>query len=277
MNHPVDNELKVLEAQLRDPIRRALELPPSPEETALLLGALQPEFDQLREKASGKALTFNPEVKPPSLGRLLSNQFRLNHKALMLSGAAVFLMLVLLIDPKAGIDSMSPLLPASLFSLITPLMLMASILFSYRTWDPGMRMIESITPYPPFLVLFSRMITVIALIVGWAGLSSLIMGIRIWIAGEDARLPFGPFLLEWLGITLLTAGIIMELLFRKGIGTAIGGAAVLYVLWILFGMMGPEHVTFQIRLAAEAAMMAAGALLLLGSYSRSRKIIAMGV
>ncbi|AZK46141.1 hypothetical protein [Paenibacillus lentus] len=271
MNPSIDRELELLEQQLQEPLRRAMQPPPSPMETAELIRKLQPEFDALKADQASESLQFNAQVEPPTLRKLLRSQFRLNRKSLILSSSAVFLMLILLVDPYQPVLSIGAL-PNSLFPVITPLMLIASMLFSYRTWDSGMRSVESITPYPPALVMYSRMLMVIALVVVWAFISSLIVSVRVFQAGEFV-LPLGPFLLQWLGITLLTSGAAMYVLFRKGIYYALASAVAVYALWFIYIDNSSSYVLrVEYRAVIDGLLLAAGVLLLLRSYYRSRKM-----
>ncbi|MFD3261703.1 hypothetical protein ACE3MQ_24195 [Paenibacillus lentus] len=271
MNPSIDKELELLEQQLQEPLRRAMQPPPSPAETAELIRNLQPEFDALKADHASQSLQFNEQVESPALRKLLRSQFRLNRKSLILSSSAVFLMLILLVDPRQPILSIGAL-PSSLFPVITPLMLIASMLFSYRTWDPGMRSIESITPYPPALVMYSRMLMVIALIVCYAFISSIIVSVRIFKAGEFV-LPLGPFLLQWLGITLLTSGAAMYVLFRKGIYYALGSALAVYGLWFIYIDNSTSYtLRVEYRAVIDGVLLAAGIVLLLRSYYRSRRL-----
>lgn len=271
MNPSIDRELELLEQQLQEPLRQAMQPPPSPVETGELIRRLQPEFDALKADQASDSLQFNVQVEPPTLRKLLRSQFRLNRKSLILSSSAVFLMLILLVDPYQPVLSIGAL-PNSLFPVITPLMLIASMLFSYRTWDPGMRSIESITPYPPALVMYSRMLMVIALTVVWAFISSIIVSVRVIQAGEFV-LPLGPFLLQWLGVTLLTSGAAMYVLFRKGIYYALASALGVYALWFFYIDNSSSYVLrVEYRAVIDGLLLVAGVLLLLRSYYRSRKV-----
>lgn len=274
MNPSIDKELEQLERELREPLRQAVLPPPSPSETATLIAALQPEFDALKAAAIVPALDFNPQVEAPSLRKLLWSQFRVNRKSLILSGSAVFLMLILLVDPQRPFRTflLGDAIPSGLFPVITPLMLIASMLFSYRSWDRGMRAVESITPYPPALVIYSRMLMVIGLVVSWALLSSLIVGLRVTAAGE-VSMPFIPFLLQWLGISMFTAGAAMYVLFRKGMTLACVAASVVYILWFVIEDQSRLHGwTASSRTMADGLMLIAGTLLILRSYYRSRHL-----
>lgn len=275
MERSIDKELERLERELREPLRQALQPGPAPQETAALIEALQPEFAALQVQNAAASLDFNAEIEPPALGRLLWSQFRLNRRSLILTGAIVFLMLVLLVDPRQPLDNrlLGDAMPG-LFSLITPLMLIASMLYSYRSWDRGMRAIESVTPYPPALVLYSRMLMVMAMVVGLALISSVVVSIRVATAGE-ATLPLIPFLLEWLGISLLTGGVTMYALFRFGHQAGMWAAAGIYVLWFALFDQTASHI---LNIGMEAGnvinvgCLLLGVLLLFRSYLCSRNL-----
>lgn len=272
MSSSIDKELEQLEREMREPLRQAVLPPPSPSETAALIAALQPEFDSLKAGAAAPTLDFNPQVESPSLRRLLWNQFRANRKWLILSGSMVFLMLILLVDPERPFRTvlLGDAIPSGLFPVITPLMLIASMLYSYRSWDRGMRAVESITPYPPALVVYSRMLMVIGLVVGWALISSVIIGFRVAVAGEES-MPFIPFLLQWLGISMITAGAAMYVLFRKGMSLACVTASAVYILWfVIQSQASLNGWTTASRALADGVMLIAGAMLMLRSYYRSR-------
>jgi len=273
MRSSIDQKLKQLEQELSEPLRQAVMPPPSPAETAALIAALQPEFDALRA-SQAKSLQFNTQVEEPSLWRLLRSQFLMNWKTLVLTGSAVFLMLILLVDPERPLSNfiLGDLMATSLFPVITPLLLIACMLFSYRSWNPGMRAVESITPYPPALVLYSRMLMVMGLILNWALISSAIVGIRISVVGEY-YIPFIPFLLQWLGISLLIGGIAMYVLFRRGIRMGIICASTVYVLWFIFNEnVHGHHFRMTYGAALDGLMLLIGLVLLVRSYYRSRVI-----
>ncbi|MGG6314435.1 hypothetical protein [Paenibacillus macerans] len=273
MEPSIDKELERLERELREPLRQALQPGPIPSETAALIAALQPEFDALQAQNAAAALDFNAQVEPPTLRNLLWSQFRMNRRSLMLTGAAVFLMLFFLVNPERPFSNrlLGDDMPG-MFSLITPLMLIASMLYSYRSWDRGMRAVESITPYPPALVVYSRMIMVLVLVVGWALVSTVAVGIRVTVEGE-AAMPFVPFLMQWLGISLLTGGAAMYALFRYGIKTALTAATGVYLLWlILEDRAGAWNLGSGTGLAIDAALLLLGGLLLFRSYFRSRSM-----
>ncbi|WP_059040843.1 hypothetical protein [Paenibacillus rubinfantis] len=275
MEPSIDKELARLERELREPLRQALQPGPTPSETAALIEALQPEFAALQAQNAGASLDFNAQIEPPSLGRLLRSQFRLNRRSLMLTGAVVFLMLIALVDPKQPFNNwiLGDRMPG-LFPLITPILLIASMLYSYRTWDRGMRAVESVTPYPPALVIYSRMLMVMALVVGWALISSVVVSIRVSVAGQ-AALPFIPFLLEWLGISLLTGGAAMYALFRYGQQAGVLTAGGVYLLRLLLSdqisAMSLMNGAGQ-GLAINAGFLLMGGLLLFRSYMRSRNL-----
>ncbi|GIP24436.1 hypothetical protein [Paenibacillus sp. J22TS3] len=272
MSHPSDKELEILENKLRGPLLEAVQPPPSASETAWLIGSLQGEFDQLKERSRQARLDFNPAVEPPSLHRLLIGQFRLNRKWLMISGAAVFLMLILVVDPEHPLGGAFSGLKLDVFPLFTPLLLLVSMLYSFRSRDRGMRAIETITPYPPALLIYSRMMIVTGLVLGWALLSTLIIAGRAALSGHGT-FPAGPFLLEWLGISLLTGGTAMFFLFYKGQKSAMAASFAVYLLWTGYvqglNARTPDPVWVQ---PANLLMMGLGLLLIGLSYAKSRRL-----
>ena len=119
----------------------------------------------------------------------------MNQRSILLTAGAVFCMLVLLIDPEYPLDQFAGL-PGGIFPLITPLLLIVSMLFSSRTWDKGMRAVETLTPYPPALVLYTRLLLVTGIVIGMALLSTLALGLRS-IQAETSRFYSDP--LSWSG------------------------------------------------------------------------------
>lgn len=270
MDHSTDNELRGLEEELRGPLTHSVLSPPSPNETARLISMLQGEFDLLKQEAAPPKLDFNPQVDPPSLRQLLRSQLRLNQKAILLASAAVFCMLVLLINPEYPLEEIGGI-PGGIFPLITPLLLIASMLFSSRTWDRGMRAVETITPYPPALVLYSRLLMVTGIVVGMALISTAILGIRAMYA-ESSHFLFGPFVLEWMGILLLTGGAAMYMMFRKGMAASMLSAILAYGVWIVFqGQISGTGLTSGMKMPIDAIILLIGAALLVSSYGYSRR------
>ncbi|MEK3733426.1 hypothetical protein MKX64_13465 [Paenibacillus sp. FSL M8-0334] len=271
MDRPTDNELRSLEAEMRGPLRRALLPPPSEGETQQLIAALQGEFDLLKIEPQSPKLDFNPQVEPPSLKQILRSQLRLNQRSILLAGGAVFFMLVLLINPEYPLDALGGL-PGGIFPLITPLLLIVSMLFSSRTWDKGMRAIETITPYPPALVLYTRLLLVTGIVVGMAFVSSLILEIRA-LRVESSYFNFGPFTMEWMGVLLVTGGVAMYMLFRKGMIASLISALLVYALWIVLQTSLLDYgITTNKKMAADFSMLLIGLGLVISSYGRSRKL-----
>lgn len=271
MAHPADSELRMLEEEMRPVLKRAVLPPPSPNETAQLLSSLQGEFDQLKLEVSPPKLDFNPQVDPPSLGQLIRNQFRLNHKAIVLVSAAVFCMLVLLIDPNYMLNQNGGI-PGGIFPLIAPLLLIASMLFSSRTWDRGMRAVETITPYPPALVLYSRLLMVTFIVVSMALASTVMLGLRAEDS-QTAHFLFGPFVLEWMSVLLLTGGTAMYMMFRKGIVASMMTAVLSYGVWVVLQgeMLRMNDTPMAIKMSVDTLVLLLGTALLISSYGISRK------
>ncbi|NMO97246.1 hypothetical protein [Paenibacillus lemnae] len=270
MDHLSDKELQRLEDELKGPLTTAVRQPPSTQETAFLISSLQDEFDLLKAGAAPAKLDFNPQVDPPSLKQLLLNQFRLNQKMILLASSAVFIMLVLLIDPRYPMDQLGGI-PGGIFPLITPVLLMMSMLFSSRTWDRGMRAVETITPYPPSLVLYSRLLSVTVIIMSLGMISTLVLGIRSTYT-EGSYFLMGPFLLEWMSVLLLTGGAAMYMMFKKGIISAMCAAVLAYVVWIFFqGELQYQQLPLVMKMSIDTVVLVVGALLVITAYAQSLK------
>ena len=229
-----DEELEALEESLRTPLRNAVKSFPTQEESSALIHKLQVEFDMLRADLGTEdmpQLIFNNQVKPPSITQLLLNQFRLNRKYLLSACTIIFIMLIFLVDPANPDAFFGSSRLTNLFALIIPLLIILSMLFSFRSWDSGMRALENITPYPPVLVIYCRMIIVIGLILGWATVSSIIATIRV-SAINEMELPVWPFILQWLGISMIIGGISMVVMFYKGSKYALTVSSFIYIMWI---------------------------------------------
>lgn len=278
MNHPIDKELEQLERELGEPIKQTVQLNPTPEETAVLIAALQQEFEPLKAKRTFPPIRKNELVHPPTLRRLLLGQFRHNHKALIASAAVVFILLFLVINPMEPVQiELFSFTTNTLFPLVTPMLLVVSLFYGCRTSDPGMRAIESITPYPPALVMYSRMIIVTASIIGWGIISSLLLQFRVAMADEVVTFHLGVFLLRWLGITLLIGGVVMDVLFRIGIKSAVTSSLLILSIWLLFQTPLKEFVSSGLlALSIHTGMLVVGALLMLDAYFRSVRIEAVG-
>jgi hypothetical protein len=258
---PTDHELKQLEMEMREPLSRLLVKPVLSSDTAKLIQSLQSEFESL--KYARPSLTArDSQIRRPSLLRLMRAQLASYPKSFWLASLTVFAMLTLIFSygeqpPYSTIGD--------LFAFFMPAFLLAGLLYSFRTWNKGMRTIEGITPYPPALLLLCRILLVIALNIGLGLLCTLYLSQRIH------QFPFFPFLLEWLSQMLLVGGLLAYLMLWKGMKTAMGGGVVLWIAWNVFEIAVSKQSMLEINwlVAGQITAIAAGGILLVAAYRRS--------
>ncbi|PZD94815.1 hypothetical protein DNH61_16095 [Paenibacillus sambharensis] len=263
MSIPTDEERTKLEDEMRKPLAGWMVKPVTSTETAKLLGALQPEFDALQEEVNQTAIQelAGTETHRPSLIRLMLSQLSSYPKAYWLASLAVFTMMTLMLTmaapPYNGI--------AELFTMLTPAVLIAGMLYSFRTWDKGMRLIESITPYPPALLLLCRFLIVIVLNLALGLLAS------AYLAARMEQFPFMPFLLQWFSLLVLTGGLTAYLMMRRGIKTGIGAAILVWFIWNMADFSGHTRsgISIMLEQLVQGVALAAGLILLLLAYRRS--------
>ncbi|MBW7456482.1 hypothetical protein K0U00_20815, partial [Paenibacillus sepulcri] len=224
MNAPKDDELKQMEEEMRMPLSQIMTNTISSHDTAMLIRTLQPAFDELRESYENARFSHSgkPFVKRPSLLRLLRSQLSSYSRVYWGSSFVVFVMLLWLLPTH---DDVSLEKAGSMFTLALPALLLASLAYSFRSWNKEMRMIESITPYPPALLLVVRTMIVIGLnlIFGIAG--SIYMNVHV------ASFPMLPFMLQWLSLLLLLSGAAAYVLMWKGFKAAFACSFILWAGW----------------------------------------------
>lgn len=290
MNQKADTGLEMLEKELRSVLPRKDVAPPSQEETLMLLSSLQGEFELLKEnKALITTSSSDPEVQrmkhqseqstdawaegsipKPSLRNLLKSQMRRNQAAIFGTGAILFMLLAVLIDPyRPGNSSLT------IYSITTPLLLLVAMLFTLRSGDRGLRSVERITPYPLALIAYSRVLLTFLTVLVLALVSNVIVYLRVATVGGDVS-HFGHFVLMWLGVTLITGGTAMSLLFYKGVKAAILGSSVVYLVWLVVQqqLSITESPGSIILLWIDSLVFVAGVALILFAYYRSRALIA---
>ncbi|MDI3328360.1 MAG: hypothetical protein QJR06_07395 [Alicyclobacillaceae bacterium] len=160
---------------------------------------------------------------PPSLWRQVCLQVQTYGRGFWLVSLAVFAMLTLV--GRLGLEGPAPQ-PANLFALAVPLYFLAGLVYTYTSWNREMRLVESVTPFPPVLLLLSRLLTVAAMniILGLAGTAYLALTAK----GLDPLL----FLLQWLSVLLLTGGFLAYVLFYWGLWAAFGTSVAVWAAMI---------------------------------------------
>ncbi|MFD0712487.1 hypothetical protein [Paenibacillus sp. GCM10027626] len=265
MSMPNDNELQLLEDELRQPLSKLLTGTVTSQDTARLLRILQPEFEQLKQICEDERYGQRAAGTPrrPTLLRLIRSQLSSYSKAYWIASLFVFVMLLIVLPTHDGVTAHSV---GALFTFVLPALLLASLAYSFRSWNKEMRMIETITPYPPALLLIVRTMIVISL--------NLLYGIAgsIYMTVQVASFPVLPFMLEWMSLLLLVSGIAAYALMWKGFKTAIAFAGAFWISWngftqriITIDNFAYDQNTFILQIASVVA----GLLLLAMAYKRS--------
>ncbi|HUC91809.1 MAG TPA: hypothetical protein VMS09_07260 [Paenibacillus sp.] len=265
MNMPTDDDRKRLEDELREPLSGWLVKPVASADTAALIRKLQPAFDELRargDEAPEQAGDVGSGLQHrPSLPRMMLAQLASYPKGYWVASAAVFVMLALILSsyspPYDGL--------ADLFTLFTPAVLLAGLLYSFRAWNKGMRTIESVTPYPPALLLLCRFLIVIGL--------NVLLGVSatVYLSVSMESFPFLPFLIRWFSLMLLTGGMMAFVMLHKGIKAGMTAALLVWLVWQGSGMAladGPPT-DERLTIAGHTAALALGIALLTLAYRRS--------
>jgi hypothetical protein len=267
MSEHNDDEQRKLEEELRGPLSGWNVRPVHYAETAKLIQALQPEFDAMKQQtdlAAGLASSAHSgDAQPirPSILRLIAAQLSSYSRSYWAASIAVFGMLVLMLSTfQPPYDNL-----AEAFTLFAPAVLLAGLLYSFRSWNKGMRTIESVTPYPPALLLLCRFLIVIALNV------ALSLAASLYLAVSMTAFPLLPFLLQWLSLMLLIGGLLANLILYSGIRAGMVGGIIVWLAWNGSTLTGHASWTANAEWAGSVylAGLLAGAGLLLLAYRKS--------
>ncbi|WP_068777825.1 hypothetical protein [Paenibacillus sp. FJAT-26967] len=270
MHDPDDKQLEELEKSTSSLLRGYLVTTPTSTDTSALLGRLQIHFDVIRENAGNEAQPDPAVPVRPSLPALCKHQFTMYNKWFWLLSLVLFAMLLMI---NSTLHMNGPLPARSSYSLAFPLLLVCGFLYQHRSWNEGMRMIESVTPYPPALLMFSRLIVLLFMIavLGIAGSLYTIMTLT-----EDSRIfSMLPFVFDWIAPLFLVSGLTALVLMKKGMSAAIlaagsgWGAELAAEGWLRREF---QDAAWSWTLILQISLIAAGLLLLLTAYRSSLRL-----
>lgn len=265
--HNQDQELYQLEDEMKDLFSSYVVKSPSSQDTKALLAALQPAFDEI---GAAPAEEFGHEtIQSPSFLSQLKAQISFYQWHFWVTSTIIFVMLTLF-------SSNSYVSEATLFyQFAIPLSMLVGVFYTYQTWNKQMRTIESITPFPPALLLLSRMIIILAMNIVMGIISSLYLGFTV----QDFELM--PFLMNWIAPALLIYGMISYVMMRKGVkfGLAFGIAAwiTLMVAGALYQAQALPIIEFSYNQVAgiQGFIVLLGLYLLFLAYKKSLKLQTM--
>ncbi|MEC0244737.1 hypothetical protein P4H65_02760 [Paenibacillus chitinolyticus] len=269
MYEPDDKELDQLEKDTAVLLNGYLVKTPDRIDTANLLGRLQSHFDAIRENSPGTTRPEHSADLRPSLWKLCRHQLFMYNKWFWLLSLLLFAMLLLLNSPYTIAGS----LPGrSSYSLAFPLLLVCGFLYQYRSWNEGMRMIESVTPYPPALLMFSRLIVLLVTNAVLGLIGSLYTFATMSYSRSWMTL---PFLFDWIAPLLLVTGLTAYFMMKRGMLSAImaaltgWGVELFMEEWLRRELTGP---VWNWALILQAVLIAAGILFLLSAYRKSLRL-----
>lgn len=253
------DELEELEQEMKRPLNAYMATSPRSEDTQKLILSLQDSFDDL--KPNEIEFDFDAEPQKPSLFKQCLNQFRSYHWLYWIISLGIFAMLTLITSGSGD--------PDSFFPLLVPIYLLLGILYSYKSWNKEMRMIESVTPFPPALLLLSKLLVVLGVNFSFAFASTLV------IIVENHYVEPGMFLLQWIAPLLFLTGLLAYIMFHKGVVAAFISALAGWVFtfialpYTLHQLSTGPHVS-QVPLGvAYLIIFAIGGILLFLSYRKS--------
>lgn len=263
MRETEQQEMIRLEKELAKPLSSYLVGSPRPEDTQRLISSLQGEFDLL--KRTGAEISFPEQARArSSFWKQCLNQLKIYHKAFWILSVCIFAMLTLLTGTlsfryqPAGSD---------FFSLLLPMFFIASVLFSFRTWNKEMRSVEQITPFPPALLILSRLLILLAMI--------LILGLisTLYLQWTMVEFPFFSFLSYWISNILFIVGAMAYSLYRKGLFTGLISAVLAWVVYRLVWSWMIHNIGWHsdMIIAAQAVFFIAGLIGLSQLYRRGRQ------
>lgn len=260
------HELEQLEGELRQRMKAYTARVPSQTSTEKLIASLQPEFERLKPAAEDIILNAAAPLIKPSLLRQCFRLAGTYGKGYWVVSAVIFAMLTLI----SSVLGTSITGRNDLFSAVVPLFMLTCAVYSYRSWNAEMRMVESVTPYPPALQLLCRLLVVVTMNLAYGLAGSLYLQITVDSFGML------PFLLKWLSGMFLVGGVLAVVTFWKGTKAGLAASLAVWLLWntgwgIYVGRsvtrLDPDFI-FGLQLMA----MAAGCALFVWAYRRSMSI-----
>jgi hypothetical protein len=214
-NKNFDYELQQLEKEVKQPFSQYVVKSPTYSDTQKLIQHLQPELEGL---AANEEIHV-PSHQEPSLFKQCVKQFAMYQRSFWIISIVLGVMLALIgpifVQPQH--------LDSNLTAILLPLYILVGIGYSYKTWNKEMRMVEMITPFPPALLLLSRLFIILVM--------NLVLGIinSIYLKSSVPDVSFFEFTLSWLAPSVFLFGFLALVLFYKGVKV---GSITTIIVWI---------------------------------------------
>lgn len=243
-----DQELYQLEDEMKDMFSSYVVKTPTSQDTKALLAALQPAFNQISNEDLEE---FQYEAKAPSLISQLKAQVSFYQWHFWGASTIIFIMLTLY---TSSVDVSS----APVFYMFAiPLSMLVGVFYTYQTWNKQMRTIEGITPFPPALLLLSRMIIIFAMNLLFGLVSS------IYLSFVMSQFYLLPFLLHWIAPAIFIFGVFAYCMMNKGVKIGFGMGLVSWIA-IFIGTIMVRDMSYRLSISSSQIASIQGALVILG-------------
>lgn len=254
-----DRELEALENDMKSHLQTYQVKKPSADETAALIERLQHEEESVNE--------IKPFEQRNSRLTLLAHvrmQFGMTRWYMWVVSFAIIAMLTLITEPSDRLTHYF----ANPMTLFLPLLVAVGVIYTLKTWNREMRMVETATPFPPVLLLFSKLFVLLSIQFIFAVGGS----IYLWITLEQFYIV--TFVLSWLAPFMFVTGLFMVFVAWKG---TVAGVIAASVVSLLF-MVRSQGVLNDLAVYSSAgyhtlltAFLLAGLAMLAGSCLKGRR------
>ncbi|MDG5788393.1 hypothetical protein QA612_12965 [Evansella sp. AB-P1] len=201
-----EEELDLLEEEMRDALSLYQVKEATSKETKDLISFLQLEESELENESVVPIEPFTNPMSSISLWKQFVIQFTSTKWPIWLSSFVFIGMLTLLVRPVSRITYHYD----QPFIVLFPLLIFVGILYTYKTWNREMRLVEMVTPFPPVLLLFCRMFSILMINIVLA------LGASLYLFFTIQEFMLFSFILSWLAPTIFLIGLLAYLVFWKG-------------------------------------------------------------
>ena len=256
-----DQELSQMEKELKHPLSSYLVKSPTTDDTLNLIRALQSEFDEIT--ATEGIFSGEIEWEKPSLIQQMKIQIQSYRWYFWLVSLAVFTLIGIVAIPNES----QPMI----IEQVIPIYILIGVVYQYKTWNQEMRMVESITPFPPALLLYSRLMIILLMNVGFGLVTS------IYLEVTYAYVRFFPLILSWLAPSIVVTGILIYAVFWKGIKKGMAAALITWFSFYLsFDSLAQLRSTAEtIYITLQLGILLIGGVFIYLSYRKGRIIRAI--
>ncbi|MCR6105532.1 hypothetical protein HXA34_04430 [Salipaludibacillus agaradhaerens] len=261
-SYECDKELEELENELEGVFKAYQVKKPSNEETESLIQRLQSVEDALPDL---NVVPFENAQERLKLIHHIWMQAKMTRWYMWLISFLFITMLTLMMrDP---VNRLSDYLLNPLAQFL-PLLVGAGVFYTIKTWNKEMRMVEMITPFPPTLLLFSKLFVLLSIQLMFALGGS----IYLWLTLE--HLMFVPFMLSWLApLVFITGAFVVFVAWLGSIkGVIIGSACLMLLMTNFHSLISMATSESEMNYyGALLIILGCGVVMLAGSYLKGKQ------